>query len=71
MNKRDTHTLMVIDPCAKYDVTMSKQKKSPADTQTCQKPFKFYYEIKGECPIRIMNKHDTSSLGDTPKFKIW
>ena len=65
-----THPLMVIDPCAKYGMPMSKltevtgwtwrhDKSYELDTKTCQKPYKFDLEVKVQSRIWIMNVHHT------------
>ena len=41
------------------------------DTKTCQNPFKFAHEVKGQRRIGIMNVPDTSSHDDTPMCQIW
>ena len=38
--------------------------------KTCQKPYKFDGEVKGQRPIGIMNVHNTSSHDDTPMCQI-
>ena len=37
-----------------------------SDTKTCQNPYKFDLEVKGQRRIGIMNVRDTSFHGDTP-----
>ena len=59
-----THLLMVIDPCAKYDMTAKANRSFRSVMKTNQKPYKFDLEVKGQCRIRIMNVLDTSSNGD-------
>ena len=67
-----THYHMVIHSCAKYGKPMSNQKKSYGlDMKTCQKPYKFDFEVKVLGCIWIMNVGNTSFNGDTPMCQIW
>ena len=62
-----TYPLMVIDPCAKYDMTMSKANRSfRSDTRTYKKPNKFVLEVKGQCHIKI-----NSWMYATHRFIWW
>ena len=51
-------------------VSQCQIKKRP-DTKTCQKLYKFDFEVKVQGCIWNMNVGDTSSHGDTPMCKIW
>ena len=53
------HHLMGILSCAKYSMTMSKNKKPIARTKTCQKRYEFHPEVQGQRNVR-----NTSSHGD-------
>ena len=46
-----THSLMVIDPCAKYGMPMSKQTEIQVGYEHTTKTYKFYLEVKGQCCI--------------------
>ena len=45
---------------------MSDQKSYGPDTKTCQNPYEYDVEVKGQPRIGIMNVRVTSSHGDTP-----
>ena len=59
-----THPLMVIDPCAKYGMPMSKLTEVTGRTSGHDKGHKFDLEVKGQHRIRNMNVCVTSSHGD-------
>ena len=43
-----THSLMVIDPCAKYGMPMSKQTENQVGYEHTTKTYTFYLEVKGQ-----------------------
>ena len=43
-----THSLMVIDPRAKYGMPMSKQTEIQGGYEHTTKTYKFYLEVKGQ-----------------------
>ena len=64
---------MVIDQCVCqiwYASVKSKISYGP-DKKTCQKPYRFDLDVKGQHRIGIMNVRDTSSHSDTPMYQIW
>ena len=68
-----THPLMVIGPCAKYGMPMSKltlNRKYKSNIKTWQKPINLT-EVKGQHRIGNMNVRVTSSNGDRPMCQIW
>ena len=65
MNIYATHPLMVVDPCAKYGMPMSKQTEVTNRRKTCQKPNEFNFEVKGQHRIGIKNVSKTLSHGNT------
>ena len=57
MSFRDHESLIMIDPCTKYDIIMPMSKQTDvrgSDTKTCKNPYKFDLDFKGQC-IGIMN----------------
>ena len=54
----------------KYDYVKG-QKSLVLNTKQCDKPYRFYLEVKVQGCIRIMNVLDTSSHGDRPICQIW
>ena len=65
-----THPPLVIDPCAKYGMPMSKLTELQVGHEDMTKAYKIDLEVKGQHPVWIMNVHDTSSYGDTPTYQI-
>ena len=53
-----------------YANVISKNSYGP-DTKTCQKPYKFDFEVKVQGHIWILNVRDTSSYGDALMCQIW
>ena len=43
-----THSLMVIDPCAKYGMSVSKQTETQVGYEHTTKTYKFDLEVKGQ-----------------------
>ena len=68
---QNKHFLLVIDPCAKYRIPMSKQTEIQVGYEHTTKTYKFYLEVKGQRCIMIMNVRNTSSHGDKPMCQIW
>ena len=66
-----THYPMVKHSCARYGITVNRQKSCGPNTKPCQKLYKFDLEFKGQHHIRIMNKRNTFSHGDKPMCYIW
>ena len=67
-----THPLMVIDPCDKYGMPVSKLTEVTGHGHKDMiKAYKFDLEVKGQHRIGILNIHNTSSYGDTPMCQIW
>ena len=67
------HSLVVIDPCAKYGmpIYMSKQTEIRVGYEHTTKTYKFDLEVKGQRHIGIMNVRNTSSRGDRCMCQIW
>ena len=65
-----THLLVVIDPCAKYNMPMPKLTEITVGHEDMTKAFKFDLEVKGQHRIGIMNVRNKSSYGDTPMCQI-
>ena len=53
-----------------WSASVKPKKDYGPDMKTCQKPYKFDGEVKGQRPIGIMNVHNTSSHDDTPMCQI-
>ena len=67
-----THRFMVIHSRAKHSITMSKDKKAVAQTQShVINPINLPLGSKGKLHIRIMNVGNTFSHGDRPMCQIW
>ena len=76
-----THCTMLIHSCAKHSITMSKDKKAvartqsgmpmPTQTEETTKTYKVDLKVKGQCWIGIMNVRNTSSHDDKRVCQIW
>ena len=72
MNVCDTSFFLVIGPCALYGKPMSKKTEVTGHKRRHAKhPVKFYFEVKGQRRIGIVNVRKIPSRGNRSMCQIW
>ena len=67
-----THRLMVMHTCAKYRMSMTKNKEVMVWTRIhVKKTDNFDLEVKSQGHTEVIHIRDTSSHSDTPICQIW
>ena len=65
-----THPLILIDPCTKYGMPVSKQTEVTDRTRRHEKDYKFDLEVKGQGNIEIINVHPLKVIDACAKYGV-